>query len=47
MNAVFSSTNLLPQLASVRGVCLFLRADVDAFNSWCLYLKSATLECAA
>lgn len=26
------------------GACvnLFLRADVEAFNSWCLYLKSCT-----
>lgn len=47
MNPLFSFTKSMPQLALGRGVSLFLRAHVDVFNSWCLYLKSATLECAA
>lgn len=47
VNPVFSSTKFMAHLALGRGVSLFLSTHVDLLNSWCLYLKSATLECAA
>lgn len=38
---------LLPRSARSCGASLFLRAHVDVFNSWCLYLKRATPQRAA
>lgn len=49
VNLLFYSPphRLLPRSARSCGASLFLRAHVDVFNSWCLYLKSATPQCAA